>query len=478
MASISANGSKNHHKFTLNVSENSTSTADNTSNVGFSLVLSPIQSGWDWNISGVSYTITINGTKYTGTIGSYNGSSTVTIRSGSLTVGHNSDGSKSISFSFSITDSAGKSYTPGSCSASGSMTLTKIPRQANLTSAPNFNDEENPTIGYSNPAGNSVSELSACISLTGSRDDVPYRNISKTGTSYTFELTEEERDTLRTACTSNSLVVKFFVRTKIGSSTYYSILDRTMSIINGNPTFSDFAYKDTNTSVVNVTGSDQVLVKGLSNLQVSIPSTNKMVAKKQATEKNYVCIIDTLNVSADYSDEDITISMGAVSSIGINRLNVRAYDSRNNSELVYKDIMVYDYALPIINASITRTNNFERESTLKISGTFSPLNINNVNKNTIEGVQYRYRQTGGTWSSWITVTPTINDNAFSCSDVVLSLDNTETFDFEIKTTDKLETNTLALTLDIGQAIFLISSNKKACYINGQEIIMYDVVDEW
>ena len=476
MASISANGSKGHHKFTLNVSENSTSTANNTSTVGFSLVLSPIQSGWDWNISGISYTITINGTKYTGSIGSYNGSSTVTIRSGSLTVGHNNDGSKSISFSFSITDSAGKSYTPGSCSASGSMTLTKIARYPVLNSGSDFTDEGNPTLKFTNYG---VFPVRVKIEAGGNTQLIT-RDIAQNASSYTFDLTETERNKLRALCpNSNSLTVTETVCAMSGNSELSSSYKQyTMTIVNGNPTFSDFTYKDTNTSVVNVTGSDQVLVKGLSNLQVNIPSANKMVAKKSATEKNYVCIIDTLNVSADYTEDNIALSLGAVSSVGSNRLNVRAYDSRNNSELVYKDIMVYDYALPIINASITRTNNFERESTLKISGSFSPLNINNVNKNTIEGVQYRYRQTGGTWSSWITLTPTINNNVFSCSDVVLSLDNTETFDFEIKTTDKLGTNTLALTLDIGQAIFLISSNKKACYINGQEIIMYDVVDEW
>ena len=132
MASISANGSRGHHKFTLNINETATSIANNTSTVSFNLQLSPIQNGWDWAISGISYKITINGTDYTGTIPSYNGSSTVTIKSGTQTIPHNTDGSKTLNYSFSITDSAGQSYTPGNASASGSLVLTKIARYTSI----------------------------------------------------------------------------------------------------------------------------------------------------------------------------------------------------------------------------------------------------------------------------------------------------------------------------------------------------------
>lgn len=135
MASITANGSKGHHKFTLTVSESSYSVANNTSSVSFSFQLSPIQTSWDWALWGdkISYSITINGTSYTGTIPDYDGSSTVTLKSGSLTVAHNSDGTKSISYSFSVTDSTGQTYTPGNASASGTMTLTTIPRATTPT---------------------------------------------------------------------------------------------------------------------------------------------------------------------------------------------------------------------------------------------------------------------------------------------------------------------------------------------------------
>lgn len=136
MASITGNGSKGHHKFTLNVTENSTSVADNTSSVSFSFVLSPIQNSWNWMYWGsdITYTVTINGTKYTGSIPDYDGYSSVTLKSGTISVPHNNDGTKSISFSFSVTDTSGQSYTCGNASASGSLALTTIPRYLNINS--------------------------------------------------------------------------------------------------------------------------------------------------------------------------------------------------------------------------------------------------------------------------------------------------------------------------------------------------------
>lgn len=135
MGSITANGSNGHHKFILTVTENSTSTANNTSSVSFSFVIAPIQTTWNWELWGanITYTVTVNGTQYTGSIANYDGYSSVTLKSGSQTVGHNTDGSKSISYSFSVSDTSGQSYTCGNASGSGSMALTNIPRYLSIS---------------------------------------------------------------------------------------------------------------------------------------------------------------------------------------------------------------------------------------------------------------------------------------------------------------------------------------------------------
>lgn len=135
MASITGNGSKGHHKFILTVTESATSTENNTSTVKFTFQIAPIHTSWNWLqwADAISYTVTINGTKYTGTIPDYDGYSTVTLKSGTQTVAHNSDGSKSISYSFSVTDTSGQTYTSGNASASGTLALTTIARATTPT---------------------------------------------------------------------------------------------------------------------------------------------------------------------------------------------------------------------------------------------------------------------------------------------------------------------------------------------------------
>ena len=138
MASCSGDGARGHHRFTLNVSETYVSDgANNYSTVSWELILSRISGNWDWRYSAtvpVKYKVNIDGNEYTGNIMSYDGVSTVTVDSGSLNIGHNSNGSKSISFSFEVWDNVSANYLPGSASGSGSMDLTTIPRYASITS--------------------------------------------------------------------------------------------------------------------------------------------------------------------------------------------------------------------------------------------------------------------------------------------------------------------------------------------------------
>lgn len=148
MASISANGSKGHHKFTLNVTEDYIDKDSNVSYVGFTFVLSSLGGGWDWEGwgSNVSYVVTVAGERFTGTIPNYDGYSNVTLKSSSLEIIHDDDGSKTISFSFTVTDTTGQNYTSGNASASGSMALTNIPQYLSINSVEVTNKTENSVV--------------------------------------------------------------------------------------------------------------------------------------------------------------------------------------------------------------------------------------------------------------------------------------------------------------------------------------------
>ena len=254
------------------------------------------------------------------------------------------------------------------------------------------------------------------------------------------------------------------VRTRNNKNTY-SIVEKDCL-----PTFTTFTYLDSNSAVKTVTRNGKIIVKGKSTLRVTITSGNKMTAKNSATPTRYNVSIDTKSQNVDYSTSTLNIDVGAISSSGTKRVSVRAYDSRGLSTLVYQDITVYDYNEPVINASVTRLNNYEAQSTLSVSGTYSRLTIDGEDKNTITEVGYRYRETGGTWSDEVMLTATLNNGKFTCNDVPLTLDNQKSFEFEIWAIDKLKSSpTVTAKVDVGQAVFFISSNKKMCYVNGLEV---------
>lgn len=340
-------------------------------------------------------------------------------------------------------------------------------------STPNFIIGNSLTLGLYNPLGRSVK-----VNIIGA-DGSQCTEDTTTGTSLTGYTNETCKNNFYKSI-PNSNTGKYKVKVTYGSVVNTANNGNTYST-NANecsPVFSTFTYKDNNTNVTAITGNNQILVKGLSTLYVMIASANKMTTKRSATPKNYNITCDTLNKNVDYSTNNIEVLVGAIANAGNKRINVKAFDSRNNNATAYKDITVLDYNKPVINASVKRLNDFENQTTLSIRGTFTKVLINNVNKNTIKTIQYRYRETSGNWSNWTTVTFTLNDNKYSCNDVILSLDNTKSFEFEIKVTDNLDSNTSATGVGVGKPIFFISTNKKACYINGQEILMYDVVDEW
>ncbi len=475
------NGTTNHSSWTfkLEVSEGKENIEKNTSPVTVTAYIGRGSSGSYMTRPEATCEVSVTGCKNK-TI-SYLPNTTVNVAAndyvsiGSVTfdVPHDANGSKTVTISATLNNDVNPTY----ASASGSMKLVDIPRYCVMSTASNFNDEQNPKITFANPS--KYFTLKAKIEAGGNSSLIT-RTLDKTATSCTFSLTEAERDKLRALCTtSNSLAVRFTICCMSGSTELSaSYLDRTMTIVNGNPTFTTFTYKDTNSKVTNLLGSDQLLVKGLSNLQITILATNKMTTKKKATAKNYVVTVDNINKSINYSTSDIVQLIGTLKTSGTKRLTVRAYDSRNNSVAVNKDIFVYEYEKPIINATVNRLNNFENQTTLSVKGSFSKLVVDNVEKNAITSLQYRYREHNGTWNTWTDLEGTITDNKFECKDVILSLDNTKAFEFEVKVVDNLSENTSKLNVDIGQAIFMISSNQKKCFVNGNEVLGFELVDEW
>jgi hypothetical protein len=341
--------------------------------------------------------------------------------SGSLTVSHNNDGNKSISVSFSTAI-----YTATVSTYSGTWELDSNPRQANITGAPNFNDEENPTITYSNPAGNAVNSLEACISWTGNAD-IAYRDISKTGSSYTFNLTEAERKKLRqAAASSNTLSVKFFVTTTIGDNTYYSALTKTLTIKNPDPTLSPTVI-DSNATTTALTGDTSKFVKYYSNAQFSVGAT----AVKEASIKNRKVVCGARSSTA---------ATGTLNAVESGTFVFSTTDSRGNSVTKTLTKTLINYVKLTCNL-ITENPTTDGKMNFEISGNYFNGSFGTV-ANTLT-VQYRYKENNGAYGSWITATATKNSNTYSATINLTGLNYQSTYTIQAMATDKLATKQTA-----------------------------------
>lgn len=365
--------------------------------------------------------------------------------SGTLTVTHNSDGKKAISVSLSTAI-----YTSSVTTNSGTWTLDDIPRYADILSAPDFNDTQNPTITYSNPAGSAVSSLQACISLTGASDDIAYRDIPINGTSYTFELTEAERNVLRQATTtSKTRNVIFFVRTIISGNTFHTTLTRTLTIVNANPTF-DVAYLDSNSTTTAITGNNQQIIQNNSTLQINITNA---AALKYATLSTASVNINGVVTTQSLSSSSLTLNIGTLDVSNNLTVPVTITDSRGNSTTTNLTIQVLSWSLPSAIISLQRLNNFYSETNLTVDANYSSLD----NKNTIT-IQYQIKKVSD--ASYGSLT-TIQDNV----QTQFTADNTYEWNVKVILTDKLGSYNYILTLQKGIPIMFIDTILNSVGIN-------------
>lgn len=445
--------SNQYIKYRIVVTENSYSIPNNTSSVNVKVDAWRTNTGYTTSGTGTCH-CTINGTKYSASISSSQSishNSHTVLFNRTVTIPHNADGSKTIAVSAYIDHSRFSSSSQGF-----NVKLTTIPRQANLVTAPDFYDTDNPTITYSNPAGDieAMTSLQACISLNGSRDDIAYRNISKTGTSYTFNLTQAERNVLLSACpNSNTLSVTFYIKTELSGQTYYSTLTRTMTVKNANPTITGSSYADTNSTTTAITNNNQQIIQGRSTVAFNFTS---LAALKYATLTKIDITVNAVTVSSNLSGStvlDKTVSFGAINSSSNLSASIKLTDSRGNSTTQSLPITMLAWSLPAAIITCSRKNNYYDETTLKVDATYSSLD----NKNTIT-IQYQYKKT--TDSSW-SAAQTAQDNV----PVTINLDNRYQWNIRVIVTDRIGSTTYNLTVDRGIPIIFFDRKRRSVGVN-------------
>ena len=134
MATYTAQGSRNStYTLELNVAEDSYSTSANNSSVAWNLYL--VSTTYYFSMIGMTALVSINGEEVLNSYAqrSMSKNDRLLLGSGTLTVPHDSNGSKTINVSASLTMNATDNYLPGNTSVSGILKLTDIPRYATST---------------------------------------------------------------------------------------------------------------------------------------------------------------------------------------------------------------------------------------------------------------------------------------------------------------------------------------------------------
>lgn len=346
------------------------------------------------------------------------------------TVAHESNGEGFCYLNAVVNGPTETTVSGSKASGSTTVTLDKIARFATIISAEDFTDEGNPTIKYSNPAGAAVSRLQACISLTGESADIPFRDIPIDGNTYKFELTSAERDLILSAsASSNTLNVKFVVRSTIDDVTDTDSVIATMTVVNADPTAS-ITVEDTNATTKALTGDNKKLIALHSVASVSMT----VAAKKSATiPSGGVTVTNGSNALSGAGSFS-----GTLSPVADGEITYTVTDSRGNQttgKATNTIVHYFDPQVAITNAKANTAGEVELQAKGKVfNGSFG----SKANSITIK---YRYKLGSGDYGSWTTISsPTYDGNDFVASALITGLNYQKRYTFQVAVYDSLHSN--------------------------------------
>lgn len=405
-----------------------------------------IGSAYSLNIASRTNTCSVGGVSQGYTSGSINQKGgSVLLGTTVHRVSHNADGTKTAQLTDTFNINATIDGTKvGSITASGSISLDRIARNATIVTANDFTDETNPTLTYNNP-----SSFACDVSIEFAGGSITRAGaISGASGSYTMQLTDSERTTLRNASkNSPTLKVTYVLKTTIGGTAYYSRAERKMNVVDAAPELGAVSYEDTNAATVAVTGDKSRIVQNHSTLAVKVPTAK---AKKGATIVSYTIAFGGVSKTVTSSG---TVSLGDVDVSYSQSLTVTATDSRGFTASQSVQVTVDDYSAPTAVIDLHRLNNFEPTTYITANARYSYLN----GKNSVT-ITAKYKKAGESGYG----APTALTNSVQST---VTCDRDSAYDFVVTVADKLESTDYALTLGKGIPTCFIDIKKSSVGVN-------------
>ncbi|MBR4407272.1 MAG: hypothetical protein IKT27_03065 [Clostridia bacterium] len=378
--------------------------------------------------TGTNFKVVIDGETVTNSSAKISLGSNTVVASGTKTISHLTDGTRS----FSVSASAAIGSTTTNCSGSATFTLDKLPVGATLLTISEFNDENNPTITYKNPDGNNVSTLQVAIG-NGAGEMLIYKNLNKTGTSYTFNFTDAERELLRSQVKYRSTTgLTVAIITTTGTEEFYSSQNVVFTIKNGTPTLNPVVF-DTNAISTQLTGNPQTIIKHYNDMSF----TANAAARKGAT---------ITSISVENGGSKQTTDTGKFSNTDDNLFLFSVTDSRNNTTTKSITLPMVDY-VPLtcsVSAEIALSDSDSTKSDIRfvVSGNYfkksfgaetNYLNISYKIKNS--SGQVINEEMIGTDNSMFPG----EDNTYEYEEIRTDFDYQDTYTVEVEVQDLLTT---------------------------------------
>jgi hypothetical protein len=197
---------------------------------------------------------------------------TKTIASGTSTIAHEADGTKTSYFSYTLyvddtlmpnatPTTSGENFGYRASFGTDYITLDSIAKQGVILTAPDFNDEQSPTVTYAIPAESTAAWVG--IAIGGSTMTIPYRTVAVTSSSYTFNFTQAEKEAMWAILARgvHTAEARFYIKTTCNGNTLERYEAKTLEIINFMPTLDPEVYDTVPDIVDRLTGNKYILVR-------------------------------------------------------------------------------------------------------------------------------------------------------------------------------------------------------------------------
>lgn len=259
--------------------------------------------------------------------------------------------------------------------------------------------------------------------------------------------------------------------TQIGTVSSYSAKIQTTST-NSKPTFSGFTFADINDNTLVLTENDQLMVQSYSSLRVTCVAAT---AKNEASIAKYKVVIGSKTVES----KTTVVDFGAIPSSGSVTITVSAVDSRGYSTTKTKKVTVLAYEdVKIDYWFIRRINEVEEATNFTFSGTYSPLTISGVAKNSLKDFSYQYRiASSNEWSDLETISQPGTGGIFEYSNNEFGwFDSDYPYQIRLVASDQLTTDEVYISLPKGTPLVAYRS-KMVGINNNQPTSALDVVGD-